>query len=196
MMNDKHYLSELSREELKDMILYPSDVWNELYERVAESNGWFAVDAIKEILGDDYQKWTKYDSCSYDWWMHIKEGRYEDILDIDDTCYFSQEDMEEIDKNLIKLRELVKKIDDLSRDDDDYYDKLGDMEDEADKLADEILQIVVKEIKQLEEVDDEQILDEFDVNEWGNEFYYLGDNKSTIYKDYTKSYKTNVKKEQ
>lgn len=194
-MTSKHYLTEVPREELKDMILYPAEVWNELYNIVAEQNGDYACDLANWILGKDYKEWTKFDSCSYDWWMHIGEGQYKHVLDITDYDYFSEDDKREIIRLQAKVKELVDKIGDLE-DSDDYYDKLYAMEDEADELADKIIQIVVKVLKQAEEVTDDQVLDEFIDIDMGEDYYYIDDDKSKIYRDYVKSYKTNVKKGQ
>lgn len=193
MMKTKTYLSELPREEIKKMISYPSELCNELYEQVAESNGWFASDVMSELLGKDYNKWTKYDSCSYDWWMNIRSGEYKNILDVPTDSYFSEDSAAFIDKKKEQVAELVKKIDNLDGDDDDYWDKLYELEDEADKLADEALQEVVKLVKSYEEVTDDQILDEFECNDWGSIYYYLGDDKSRVFKDVVKSYNTYYK---
>lgn len=71
--NVRHYLSELPHEEVKKLILYPSEVWNDLYEVVAEDNGEYASDLIKEILGNDYdedevEKYVKDTKEKYDEW--------------------------------------------------------------------------------------------------------------------------------
>lgn len=192
---DKHYLTEVPREELKDMILYPAEVWNELYEMVAQHNGDYACDLANWILGKDYQKWTKFDQCSYDWWMHIGEGQGVRVLDIDDYDYFSDDDAKEIKELQAKVKKLCDKVRNLE-DCDDYYEKLGEWEDEIDEHADKIIQIVVKVLKQAEEVTDDQVLDEFIDIDMGEDYYYLGDDKTKIYRDYTKAYKTNVKKGQ
>lgn len=191
-MNEKHYLSELPREELKDFILYPSELWNDIYNAAAEDNGDYAADLLKEILGRMYQEWTRYDSCSYTWWMNIRPGHYKEVLDIDGYDYFSDDDAKKIKELQAKVKELSDKVENLE-DCDNYYDKIDAWEDEADKLADEIIQIVVKVIKQAEEVTDEQCLDIFEMNEMGDDYYWLGDDKTTVYRDYTKSYKTNYK---
>lgn len=187
--NVRHYLSELPHEEVKKLILYPSEISNDLYEAVAEDNGEYANDLIKEILGKDYQRWTKYDSCSYTWWLNIAPGQYACTLDITTFDYFSEEDASRIKELQRKVKELKDKVDSLE-DCDDYYDKIGKWEDTADEYADEIIQIVVKLIKQAEEVTDEQIVDFFELNELGDDYYYINDDKSRVYKDYTKSYKT------
>ena len=194
-MTTKHYLTEVPREELKDMILYPAEVWNELYEIVAEHNGDYACDLMEWILGKGYRRWTKFDSCSYDWWMHIMPGHYVRVLDIKDYDYFSEDDAKEVKRLQAKVKKLCDKVENLE-DCDDYYDKIDAWEDEADELADKVLQIVVKIIKQAEEVTDDQILEEFIDIDMGEDYYYLGDDKSVIFRDYTKSYKTNVKKGQ
>lgn len=195
MSNEKHYLSELPKEELKDFILYPSDLWNDIYGIVAEDNGEYANDLLREILGRGYREWTRFDSCSYDWWMHINPGHYVRVLDIDDYDYFSDDDAKKIKELQAKVKELSDRVENLE-DCDDYYDKMDAWEDEADKLADEILQIVVKEIKLAEEVTDEQCLETFVSNYMGDYYYWLGDDKTKVYRDYTKSYKTNYKKGQ
>lgn len=194
-MNDKHYLSELPREELKDFILYPSELWSDIYNAVAEDNSEYASDLLKEILGKGYQEWTKFDSTSYDWFMNIKPGHYKDTLDIDQYDYFSDDDAKKVKELQAKVKELSDKVENLE-DCDDYYDKMGAWEDEADELADEILQIVRDVVKQAEEVTDEQCLDFFIDNEMGDNYYWLGDDKTKVYRDYTKSYKTNYKEGQ
>ena len=194
-MNDKHYLSELPKEELKDFILYPSDLWNDIYEIVAEDNGEYASDLLREILGKGYREWTRFDSCSYDWWMHINPGHYVRVLDIDDYDYFSDDDAKKVKELQAKVKELCDKVENLE-DCDNYYDKMDAWEDEADKLADEILQIVVKIVKEAEEVTDEQCLEMFEINEMGDDYYWLGDDKTKVYRDYAKSYKTNYKEGQ
>lgn len=192
---DKHYLTEVPREELKDMILYPAEVWNELYEIIAEQNGDYAADLAKWILGEKYQDDVRFDNTSYDWWMNIKPGHYELILGVTDYDYFSEDDAKKFKELQAKVKKLSDEVQNLE-DTVNYYDKMGELEDEADKLADEALQIVVKIMKQAEEVSDDQILDEFIDIDMGEDYYYLGDDKTKIYRDYTKAYKTNVKKGQ
>lgn len=192
MSNKKHYLSELSKDELKDMILYPSELWSDIYNAVAEDNGEYANDLLKEILGNGYRRWTRFDSTSYDWFMSINPGHYVRVLDIDQYDYFSDDDAKKVKELQAKVKELCDKVENLE-DCDGYYDKIDAWEDEADKLADKILQIVVKIVKQAEEVTDDQCLDFFIDNEMGDNYYWLGDDKTTVYRDYTKSYKTNYK---
>lgn len=188
-MNNKHYLTECSEEELKKMILYPSELWGEIYEIVAEDNGYYATEVINQVLGKDYHEWTKYNGCSYDWWLTLKPGCYAETLEITDLDYFSEADQKTIKELQTKVRILKNKVENLDGDAEDYYDKIAEWEDEADELANKILQIVVKEVKGLEEVTDEQCLEIFLVNDMGGNYYYLGDDKETIYKDITKSYK-------
>lgn len=190
----KHYLSELPREEIEKLILYPSDLNNDIYEIVAEDNGNYANDLMQEILGRGYRQWTRFDSCSYDWWMHISPGHYVRVLDIDQYDYFSDDDAKKVKELQAKVKKLCDKVENLE-DCDDYYDKIGAWEDEADELADEIIQVVVKVVKEAEEVTDEQCVDMFIANDMGGDYYYLGDDKGTVYRDYTRSYKTNYKGE-
>ena len=192
MSNKKHYLSELPKDELKDFILYPSELWSDIYNAVAEDNGEYASDLLKEILGKGYQAWTKFDSTSYDWFMNIKPGHYKDTLDIDQYYYFSEDETKRVKELQAKVKELSDKVENLE-DCDDYYDKIDAWEDEADELADEIIQIVRDVVKRAEEVTDEQCLEFFEMNEMGDNYYWLGDDKTKVYRDYTKSYKTNYK---
>ena len=192
-MTTKHYLTEVPREELKDMILYPAEVWNDLYTINAEWNNDYACDLAKWILGKTYTDDVKIDSTSYDWWMNIKPGHYALILGVTDYDYFGDEDAKEFKELQAKVKKISDKIGDLG-DCDDYYDKINEWEDKADELADEALQIVVKIMKEAEEVTDEQVLETFEANEMGRDYYYIDDDKTKIYRDYTKSYKTNVKK--
>lgn len=187
--NVRHYLSELPHEEVKKLILYPSEISDDLYGAVAEDNGEYASDLIKEILGKDYNTWTKYDDCSYTWWLNIKPGQYANVLDITTYDYFSEDDTVRVKELQRKVKELKDKVDNLE-DCDDYYDKIDKWEDTADEYADEIIQIVVKLIKQAEEVTDEQLVDFFEMNELGDDYYYINDDKSKVFRDYTKSYKT------
>ena len=192
-LSKRHYISELPKEEIEKLILYPSDLWNDIYEIVAEDNGNYASELMEEILGRGYIEWTRVDSCSYDWWMHINPGHYVRVLNIDQYDYFSDDDAKKVKKLQTKVKKLRDKVENLE-DCDDYYDKLGAWEDEADELADEIIQIVVKVVKEAEEVTDEQCVEMFIGNDMGDDYYYLGDDKGTVYRDYTKSYKTNYKK--
>ena len=187
----RHYLSELPKEEVEKLILYPSDLWNDIYETVAMNNGDYACDLAEWILGKDHQEWTRFDFCSYDWWMHISPGHYVRVLDIDDYDYFSDDDAKEVKRLQKKIKKLDDKIGKLS----DMDEKGWEMSDEADELADEILQIVVKVVKEAEEVTDEQCVEMFIDNDMGDDYYYLGDDKGTVYRDYTKHYKTNYKGE-
>lgn len=193
-LSKRHYLSELPKEEIEKLILYPSDLWNDIYEIVAEDNGNYASDLLREILGNGYREWTRFDSTSYDWWLNINPGHYVRVLDIDDYDYFSDDDAKKVKELQAKVKKLCDKVENLE-DCDDYYDKIGAWEDEADRLADEILQIVVKVVKQAEEVTDEQCVEMFIENDMGDDYYYLGDDKGAVYRDYTKSYKTNYKGE-
>ena len=188
-MATRHYLNELKRDELKPLILYPSQVWSELYEIVAQYNSDYACDLIQFILGKDYDKWTTADSCSYDWYLNIASGQYRHVLDIDDYDYFTDEDKAEVKKLQAKVKKLAEKIDNLD-DCDDYYEKLDEWETEADEEADKIIQLVVKLAKEAEEVSDEQILDEFEANDMGEDYYYLDDDRTRVYRDYTKAYIT------
>ena len=192
MSDKKHYLSELSKDELKDMILYPSELWSDIYNAVAEDNGEYASDLLKEILGKGYREWTRFDSTSYDWFMNINPGHYVRVLDIDQYDYFSEDDAKKVKELQAKVKELCDKVENLE-DCDGYYDKIDAWEDEADGLADEILQIVRGVVKQAEEVTDEQCLEFFEMNEMGDNYYWLGDDKTKVYRDYTRSYKTNYK---
>lgn len=190
----RHYLSELPKEEIEKLILYPSDLWNDIYEIVAEDNGEYASELMQEILGRGYKEWTRFDSTSYDWFININPGHYVRVLDIDQYDYFSDDDAKKVKELQAKVKKLCDKVENLE-DCDDYYDKIGAWEDEADELADEILQIVRNVVKQAEEVTDEQCVDMFIDNDMGDEYYYLGDDKGTVYRDYTKHYKTNYKGE-
>ena len=190
----RHYLSELPKEEVEKLILYPSDLWNDIYEIVAEDNGNYASELLQEILGRGYRQWTRFDDSSYDWWLHINPGHYVRVLDIDEYDYFSDDDAKKVKELQAKVKILCDKVENLE-DCDNYYDKIGEWEDEADELADEIIQVVVKIVKQAEEVTDEQCVDMFIANDMGDNYYYLGDDKGTVYRDYTKSYKTNYKGE-
>lgn len=192
-MNDKHYLSELPREDIVKMLSYPSDLRDDIYDIVAEDNGYYVSELSDIILGKDWHKWVKCDSCSYTWWMNIMPGHYAETLDITEYDYFSEKDAKDIKEYQKLIRELKDKIENLDGDDLEYYDKIAEWEDKADKLADEILDIVERELKQCEEVTEEQIVETFIANEMGNDYYYLGDDKTTVYRDYTKSYKTNYK---
>lgn len=192
MSNKKHYLSELSKDELKDMILYPSELWSDIYNAVAEDNGEYANDLLKEILGNGYRRWTRFDSTSYDWFMNIDPGHYVRVLDIDQYYYFSEDDAKKVKELQAKVKELCDKVENLE-DCDGYYDKIDAWENEADELADEILQIVRDVVKRAEEVTDDQCLDFFIDNEMGDNYYWLGDDKTEVYRDYTKNYKTNYK---
>lgn len=195
-MDDKelqrHYLSELPKEEIEKLILYPSDLWNDIYEIVADTNGRWASDVLQEILGRGYRRWTRFDNSSYDWWMHINPGHYVRVLDIDVYDYFSDDDAKKVKELQAKVKKLCDKVENLE-DTVNYYNQMNAWEDEADELADEILQIVRNVVKQAEEVTDEQCVDMFIENDMGDDYYYLGDDKGTVYRDYTKSYKTNYK---
>lgn len=193
--NERHYLSEMSKEEVKKMILYPSALWSDLYDMVAQDNKDCAIDLLNGTLGRGYSQWTDFDNTSYSWWLDIKPGQYAHILDVDDYDYFPEDDVKEFKELQKKVAALKDKVDNLE-DCDDYYDKIGKWEDEADELADKALQIVVKLAKQEEEVTDDQIVDMFINNEMGDIYYYLGDDKSVIYQNVTKSYKTGYKEEQ
>ena len=193
-MDNRHYLSEMTREELKDMILYPSQVWSELYNIVAEDNSNYASDLIRWILGNGYREWTRFDNTSYDWYMNINPGHYVRALDITDYDYFSEDDAKKVKALQKKVKDLCDKIENLE-DCQFYYNKIDSWEYEADEYADEIIQIVVKLAKEAEKVTDEQVLDMFEGNDMGKEYYYIGDDKTKIYMDYTKEYKTNYKGE-
>ena len=189
MNRKKHYLSELPEEEIKKLILYPSEIWQTLYEDCSYDNGEYVRDLADEILGKDYQSWTKYDDCSYTWWLNIKPGHYKHILDIDQFDYFSDDDKERIKKLQEEVKAIVNIIDNLD-DTVESYDIMTELEDKADGYADQALQIVVDMLKQAEEVTDEQIVDMFMCNELGDNYYYYDDDKSVVFQDFTKSFKT------
>lgn len=193
MNNKKIFLSELPKEEIKKMILYPSAIWNDIYEIVAEDNDWYVNELANEILGKGYNEWTNTDSTSYTWWMNIKPGHYAETLNITAYDYFSEEDVRRIKKLQEQVRELKDKVENLDGDDPEYYDKIDEWEDRADELADEIIQIVVRELKLAEEVTDEQCVETFIDNDYGDLYYFYEGDKGTVYRNYTKSYKTNYK---
>lgn len=195
-LSKKHYLSELPREEIEKLILYPSDIYNDIYEIVAEDNGNDANELMEEILGKGYEEWTRVDPRSHDWWMHIKPGRYGEVLHIKQYDYFSEGDTERIKELQAKVKELSDKVGELSVDDPEYYDKLNKWKDKADDLADDILKIVDNLVKNAEEVTDEQIVDAFIREDYGDFYWFYGGNKGIVYRTYTKPYKTNYKGEQ
>lgn len=195
MNNKKVFLSELPKEEIKKMILYPSDIWNDMCEIVADGNSQYASDLMREILGKDYSEWVKIDTCSYTWYMDIKPGRYGEVLYIDQYDYFNEEDAKEIKELQSKVKELSDKVGELSGDDPEYYDKLNEWEDKADDLANDILKIVENLVKEAEKVTDEQIVDTFIENDYGDLYWFYEGNKGTVYRNYTKTYKTNYKGE-
>lgn len=187
----RHYLSGCADAELRQLILYPSALYDDLYEWESYSNGDYTEILAEEILGEGYSDWTKYDSTSYDWWLNIKEGRYAEILGITADGYFSDDDAAQLKALQQRVRALRDELE--TPDIDDYYDKGGALEDEADRLADEALQIVVRLLKDAETVTDDQIVESFKANGLGDEYYYLGDDKSTIYRDTVMRYKTGLK---
>lgn len=189
MNRKKHYLSELPEEEIKKLILYPSEIWQTLYEDCSYDNGEYVSDLADEILGKDYHTWTKYDDCSYTWWLNIKPGYYEHILDITQFDYFSDDDAKRIKELQKKIKAIKDKIGNLD-DTIESYDEMTQWEEEADEYADQALQIVVDMLKQAEEVTDEQMVDMFMCNELGDNYYYYDDDKSVVFQDFTKSYKT------
>lgn len=186
---EKHYLSELPEKEIRELILYPSELYGRLYEYAAEDNSEWCWEMSKEILGRDFEKWVEIDSTSYDWWMSIMPGRYKEVLNIK-YDYFSENTAERVKELQDKVRELAEKVENLE-DCYDYYDKIGEWEDEADEIAGEILKIVEERIKEDEKVNDDQIVDMFIGNDMGAQYYYIGDNKNVIYEDLVRSWKTN-----
>lgn len=193
MTNNKVFLSELPREEVAKMLQYPSELWREMYEVVAEDNGNYANELMEWILGKDYTEWTKVDSTSYDWWINVKPGRYGEVLHINDYDYFGEDDAKNVKELQGQVKKLCDKIGELSGDDDDYYDKLDEMETEADEIANKILNIVRNVAKQAEEVSDEQIVETFIDCDYGDLYWYYEGDKWTVYRNFTKSYKTNYK---
>ena len=187
-MDNKTYLKDLPKEDVVKMLSYPSALYNYMYDIVAERNGMWAGDAYSEILGKDDNRWVKYDSCSYDWWICVRPGHYANALDIDTENYFNEEDAKELKELKEELKKKCGEIDNLG-DDDNYYDKLGELEDEADEIANKMLKIVEAEVKNMEKVDDDQIVEEFYECEYGDTFYILGDDKTKVYRDYTQTYK-------
>ena len=121
--------------------------------------------------------------------MNIKSGEYKHVLDIDEYDYFSDEDTAEVKRLQAKVKELAEKVNNLD-DCDGYYEKLDEWETEADEEADKIIQLVVKLAKEAEEVTDEQVLDVFEANDMGSLYYYMDDDKTRVYRDYTKAYIT------
>lgn len=191
-MTDKKYMTELPREEVTKMLQYPSELWNYMYGIVAEHNGMWAGDVYNEILGNDANRWVEFDQCSYDWWINVRSGHYKEALDIDAENYFSDDDRKELEKLRAALKQKCDAIDDLGEDeyeDDTYYEKLDAYEEQAEELANKMLKIVEREIKSIEEVTDDQIVDEFIDCEYGDDFYILNGDHTKVYRDYTKCYK-------
>lgn len=193
MDNKKVFLSELPKEEIKKMILYPSDIWNDMYNIVAEDNSEYANDLMGEILGKDWHEWVKVDTCSYTWWMNIKPGRYGEVLYITQYDYFSEDNANTVKRLQKEVKKLSDKVGNLDGDDPKYYDKLTEWEDKADELANDILKIVESLAKDAEEVTDDQIVDTFIDNDYGDLYWFYEGDKGTVYRNYTKSYNTNYK---
>ena len=128
MTNNKVFLSELPREEVAKMLQYPSELWSEMYEVVAEDNGNYASELMEWILGKEYTEWTKVDNTSYDWWISVKPGRYGEVLYINDYDYFSEDDAKNVKELQGQVKKLCDKIGELSGDDDDYYDVMEEDE--------------------------------------------------------------------
>lgn len=189
----RHYLSKLTEDELRKFLEYPSELHNELYDMVAENNGYYSQELAIEILGKDYGKFTKYDSTLYDWWLHIQAGCYAHTLDIEEFDYFSEDDATAVKQKQKDIRALMQLMDELDTDSDDYWDTLGVLADKADEIADEIIQIVVHMLKETEEVTDRQILDTFLINEMGDDYYYEDDDRTYVYMDTRKAYNTHIK---
>lgn len=188
-MNNKTYLGELPSEDIKKML--NGDLYSYMYDIVANDNSEYAAYLIEEILGKDFDRWIKTDTTYHDWYINIKPGHYADTLDITEYDYFAIDDAERIKKLQKEIAKLKDKIENLDGDDMRYYDKINEWEDKADKLADEILQIVREEVKRAEEVTDDQIeeafMNDFDI---GQEFYIINNDKTRVYRDYTKSFRT------
>lgn len=195
MNNKKVFLSELSKEEIKKMILYPSDIWNDMYNIVAEDNSEYVTDLMGEILGKDWHEWVKVDTCSYTWWMNIKPGRYGEVLHINQYDYFSEDDANTVKRLQKEVKKLSDKVGSLDGNDPEYYDKLNEWEDKADELANDILKIVENLAKDAEEVTDDQVVDTFIVNDYGDLYWFYEGDKGTVYRNYTKTYNTNYKGE-
>lgn len=193
MNNKKVFLSELPKEEIKKMILYPSDIWNDMYNIVAEDNSEYANDLMGEILGKDWHEWVKVYTCSYTWWMDIKPGRYGEVLYITQYDYFSEDDANTIKRLQKEVKKLSDKVGNLDGDDPEYYDKLNEWEDKADELANDILKIVENLAKDAEEVTDDQVVETFIDNDYGDLYWFYEGDKGTVYRNYTKTYNTNYK---
>lgn len=193
MNSKKVFLSELPKEEIKKMILYPSDIWNDMYNIVAEDNSEYANDLMGEILGKDWYEWVEVDTCSYTWWINIKPGRYGDVLYINQYDYFSEDDANTVKRLQKEVKKLSDKVGNLDGDDPEYYDKLNEWEDKADELANDILKIVEKLAKDAEEVTDDQIVETFIDKDYGDLYWFYEGDKGTVYRNYTKSYNTNYK---
>ena len=195
MNNKKVFLSELPKEEIKKMILYPSGIWNDMYNIVAEDNSEYANDLMGEILGKDWHEWVEVDSCSYTWWINIRPGRYGEVLHINQYDYFSEDDANTVKRLQKEVKKLSDKVGNLDGDDPEYYDKLNEWEDKADELANDVLKIVENLAKDAEEVTDDQIVDTFIENDYGDLYWFYEGDKGTVYRDYTKTYNTNYKGE-
>lgn len=188
----QHYLSELTKDELKEFLTYPSELYTQLYETVQQINGEYASDLMKELLGKEYHTYTKYDSTSYTWYLNIRPGCYAHALDITVLDYFSNDDADDIRRKQLQIQTLMDKMDTLDVDADTYYDELDELGDKADEIADEIIQIVVRTVKQAEEVTDEQVIDTFNINEMGDYYYYEDDDRTRVYEDTRKMYRTHI----
>lgn len=193
MNNKKVFLSELPKGEIEKMILYPSDIWNDMYNIVAEDNSEYANDLMGEILGKDWHEWVKVDTCSYTWWINIKPGRYCEVLYINQYDYFSEDDANAVKRLQKEVKKLSDKVGNLDGDDPEYYDKLNEWEDKADELANDILKIVENLAKDAEEVTDDQIVEMFTGNDYGDLYWFYEGDKGTVYRNYTKTYNTNYK---
>ena len=190
----RHYLSEIKdKEELSKFILYPSELWIDLHEQIAEDNANYSEDVAAEILQPDWRDWVDVRPHYDSWYWRIKGGHYLDALQVCTDAFFSSEDEGRIQALKKQIEDVCAKIDKLDEDDLLYYDKLGELEDKADEYAQQILDVVEPIIKETEEVRDEQIMDMFEICELGDSYYYLNDDKTTLYRDTVESYKTAYK---
>ncbi len=193
-MDNKTYLTDLPSDTVYKMINGSTILADNICDSLAESNKFLADNTFIDIVSKKtYDEDIKIDRTSYSWYANIKGGHYEGMLNLD-LGYMSSQDADEIRRLQKELKAMTEKIDNLE-DCSDYYERLGEMEDRADEIANQILQIIVDKIKRLEEVTIDQIKYEIQLGEIIKDYYILNNNKSLIYYDHTDTFETNYKGE-
>lgn len=181
---EKIYIEELNDEELKKVYVNNEKFSRMIFAECYEMNMEQQEELSEEFFGKKFHEYLDVHDHYSSFYLRIKDtNKFFENLNLNNSCYLSEEDS----KKYIELYEQVKKYYScLERSDDknNFYEEL------IEKACKEILNILEKELHELENINDEDIIEYFiDNKDAYNNFYILEKTTFTLYRDVTECLK-------